>query len=172
MNQITLHATRLADMAPATPSHGPGLQLSPCVYGIIRITPNRMVYMHGQTDTRAGKHFNHILPFYLSILRPEKERTTSWYFKWFALPIPNQIKHCHNLLWHQWYASFSHVIVRTWLLSTPNMHLPNAEFIVSRVSHQSYVTCHYIYIYYIYIYMNIHTRRKQPSDRHADHCMV
>ena len=127
-----------------------------CVYGIIRITPNRMIYMHGQTDTRAGKHFNHILPFYLSILRPEKERTTSWYFKWFALPIPNQIKHCHNLLWHQWYASFSHVIVRTWLLSTPNMHLPNAEFIVSRVSHQSYVTCHYIYIYIIYIYEHTH----------------
>ena len=30
MNQTTLHATRLADIAPATPSHGPGLQLSPC----------------------------------------------------------------------------------------------------------------------------------------------
>ena len=33
MNQTTLHATRLADMAPATPSHGPGLQLSPCGNG-------------------------------------------------------------------------------------------------------------------------------------------
>ena len=30
MNQTTLHATRLADIAPATPSHGPGQQLSPC----------------------------------------------------------------------------------------------------------------------------------------------
>ena len=30
VNWTTLHTTRLADMAPATPSHGPGLQLSPC----------------------------------------------------------------------------------------------------------------------------------------------
>ena len=30
VNWTTLHTTGLADMAPATPSHGPGLQLSPC----------------------------------------------------------------------------------------------------------------------------------------------
>ena len=30
VNWTTLHKTGLADMAPATPSHGPGLQLSPC----------------------------------------------------------------------------------------------------------------------------------------------
>ena len=30
MNQTTLHATRLANTSPATPSHGPGLQLSFC----------------------------------------------------------------------------------------------------------------------------------------------
>ena len=29
VNWTTLHTTRLADMAPATPSHGPGLQFSP-----------------------------------------------------------------------------------------------------------------------------------------------
>ena len=33
MNQPTLHATRLADMASASPSHGPGLQLRPCGTG-------------------------------------------------------------------------------------------------------------------------------------------
>ena len=33
VNWITLHTTRLADMSPATPSHGSGLQLSPCVNG-------------------------------------------------------------------------------------------------------------------------------------------
>ena len=30
MNQTTVHETQLADMAPATPIHGNGLQLSPC----------------------------------------------------------------------------------------------------------------------------------------------
>ena len=30
VNWTTLHTTGLADMAQATPSHGPGLQLSPC----------------------------------------------------------------------------------------------------------------------------------------------
>ena len=30
VNWTTLHTTGLADMAPATPSHGTGLQLSPC----------------------------------------------------------------------------------------------------------------------------------------------
>ena len=32
VNWTTLHTTGLADMAPATPSHGPGLQLSHCGY--------------------------------------------------------------------------------------------------------------------------------------------
>ena len=32
VNWTTLHTTGLADMAQATPSHGPGLQLSPCDY--------------------------------------------------------------------------------------------------------------------------------------------
>ena len=36
MNQTTLHATRLANMAPATHSHGPGLQLGPCAASRIR----------------------------------------------------------------------------------------------------------------------------------------
>ena len=36
VNWTTLHTTGLADMAPATHPHGPGLQLSPCDYSDVR----------------------------------------------------------------------------------------------------------------------------------------
>ena len=42
VNWTTLHTTGLADMAPATPSHGPGLQLS----------PSDWVHVHMWTNTR------------------------------------------------------------------------------------------------------------------------
>ena len=35
VNWTTLHTTGLADMAPATPSHGPGLQSSPCGIAVV-----------------------------------------------------------------------------------------------------------------------------------------
>ena len=74
MNQTTLQATRLADMAPATPIHGPGLQLSPCGSRHSRCMHKPQFYVSGKRPIHMMVQWKYVPLTHL----PSNHHMVSW----------------------------------------------------------------------------------------------